>query len=561
MTQPINHPIHIVIVGGVAGGASAAARARRLSETARITIFERGEHISFANCGLPYHIAGTISDRGKLLVQTPEAMRRRFGIDVRTQTEVLAIDPAARTVRVRSRVDGAEQSVSYDYLVLSPGAEPVRPPIPGADHPLVRTLRNMADMDAIKAIIDEHRPERAIVVGGGYIGLEMTEALVQRGVSVSLLVRGPQLMGHADPEMTEPLNAELLRHRVDLRLGTSLQQLTPEPQGLRAFLSDGSEIKAGLVILATGVRPEATLAREAGLAIGERGGISVDEAMRTSDPRIFAVGDAVEVIDYVGGQPALIPLAGPANRQGRIAADNIFGRDSRYDRTQGTAICKVFDLAIGMTGQSEKALRRAGRACEKIYVHPASHAGYYPGAHPLSLKLLFDPADGRILGAQAVGADGIDKRIDVLAVAIRAGMTVFDLEELELAYAPPYGSARDPINQAGFAAANVLRGDVSLAHADQLDTLSDQELLLDVRSPAECTGGMIPGSINIPLDQLRDRLEEIPRDRELIVSCQVGLRGYLACRILSQHGFACRNLSGGYKTWLQTRPFTLAGPA
>ena len=539
----------ILIVGGVAGGASAATRARRLSEDAEIVLFERGEHISFANCGMPYHIGGTIADRGRLLVQTPEGMRERYRLDVRTRTEVLRIDRAARKVLVRNLATGEEIEEPYDALILSPGAAPVRPPIPGADHPLVFTLRTLGDMDRIKQVVDEQKPAQAVVIGGGYIGLEMTEALRQRGVGVTLVELAAQVFSAADPEMVAPIQQELESNGVDLRLGASVTAIREEDGRLEVRLSTGEAVACGLAIMAIGVRPEATLARDAGLATGQFGGIVVDEHMRTSDPAIYAIGDAVEVPHLVGGHPAFIPLAGPANRQGRIAADNIFGRPSVYKSSQGTAICKVFGLAIGMTGLSERALKRAGRPYEKVYIHPTSHAGYYPGAKQMSLKLLFDPKGGGILGAQAVGADGIDKRIDVLAVAMRAHMTVHDLKDLELSYAPPYGSAKDPVNYAGFVASNVLAGDVALCHVADVTSPRPDQVLLDVRTPGEVEAGTIPGARNIPVDELRTRLAELPKDKEILAFCQVGLRGYLACRILSQNGFKCRNLSGGYKTY------------
>ena len=544
----------ILIVGGVAGGASAAARARRLSEDAEIVLIERGEHISFANCGMPYHIGGAIPDRDQLLVQTPEGLRTRYRIDVRTRTEARGIDRQARTIRLRNLDTGEERAEPYDVLILSPGAEPVRPPVPGADLPQVFTLRSLTDMDRIKAAVDNiaapGASPHAVVVGGGYIGLEMTEALRRRGVGVTLIELAPQVMPLADAEMVAPIHQQLSLRGVDLRLGTSLTAIRPAAGGgVSVLTSAGDSVAANLVILAIGVRPEATLAREAGLEIGPTGGIVVNEHMRTADPAIYAVGDAVEVTNLVSGQPSFIPLAGPANRQGRVAADNCFGRPSVYRATQGTAICKVFDLAIGMTGMSERALKRAGRPCEKVYVHPASHAGYYPGAAPLSIKLLFDPRDGKILGAQAVGADGVDKRIDVLAVAIRAGLTVEDLRDLELSYAPPYGSAKDPVNYAGFVASNVRSGDMPVCHTPDVAAPRDDQFLLDVRSPGEVEGGTIPGARNIPIDVLRDRLGELPRDKEILAFCQVGLRGYLACRILLQNGFRCRNLSGGYKTY------------
>jgi NADPH-dependent 2,4-dienoyl-CoA reductase/sulfur reductase-like enzyme/rhodanese-related sulfurtransferase len=552
----VTDPFRVVIVGGVAGGASAAARARRLSETAEITVFERGPHVSFANCGLPYHVAGVITDRNRLLVQTPESLRARFGLDVRVNTEVLRIDRAAKEVVARERASGREYRHGYDALVLSPGAEPIRPPLAGMSDPRVLTLRNLEDMDRVLEIADKTRPLTALVVGGGYIGLEMAEAFVHCGASVVVVERLPHVMGVADPEMVAPLHEELRRNGVDLCLGVSVDAVDVRADFLRARLSDGSSVRCGLVLLAVGVRPETRLAREANLAIGSSGGIHVDAHMRTSDPSIWAVGDAVEVTDLVRQAPALIPLAGPAGRQGRIAADNIFGRDSRYTATQGTAICKVFDLAFAMTGASEAGLVRAGRPYRRIYVHPADHATYYPGAQPISLKLLFDPQDGRILGAQAVGASGVDKRIDVIATALRAGMTVYDLEELELCYAPPFGAAKDPVNMAGFVASNVLRGDVQLWEPEELATLPAEEVLLDVRTAEEFRKGTIPGALSVPVDDLRGRMAELPKDRELLVFCEVGQRGYIAARLLLQHGLRVRNLSGGYKRYLMWR-----GPA
>jgi rhodanese-related sulfurtransferase len=396
-------------------------------------------------------------------------------------------------------------------------------------------------------------PLVALVVGAGYIGLEMTEALVRRGARVVLVERLPRVMGVADREMVAPLHDELRRNAVDLRLGTSVEAIDVRADSLEARLSDGSTVSCGLVLLAVGVRPETRLAREAGLAIGASGGIRVDAHMRTSDPAIWAVGDAIEVEDLTRQMPALIPLAGPANRQGRIAADNVLGRDSRYTATQGTAICRVFGLVFGMTGASEVGLERAGKAYRRIYVHPADHATYYPGARAMSLKLLFDPQDGRILGAQAVGAKGVDKRIDVIATALRGGMTVYDLEELELSYAPPFGSAKDPVNMAGFVASNVLRGDVRLWEPEELATLSSEQLLVDVRTSEEFRKGSIPGAVCIPVDDLRRRMGELPREKELLVFCEVGLRAYLAARLLSQSGFRVRNLSGGYRRYLMWR--------
>jgi len=538
----------LVVVGGVAGGASAAARARRLSETAEIVVFERGPYVSFANCGLPYHVGGVIADRRKLLVQTPRSLRARFGLDVRVSTEVVRVDREAREVVVRSRDTGGEYRERYDALVLSPGAEPVRPPVRGVDDPRVMTLRNMEDMDRVIAGVQQAEGP-ALIVGGGYIGLEMAEALRHRGMGVVLVERLPQVMAVADAEMVAPLHDELRRNGVDLRLNASVDAFETTADGLVARLSDGSRVACGLALLAVGVRPETRLAREAGLAIGPSGGIQVDAQMRTSDPAIWAVGDAVEVKDLVRGVPALIPLAGPANRQGRIAADAIFGRPSRYTATQGTAIVKVFGLSFAMTGASEAALQRAGLGYRRVYVHPADHATYYPGAQTISLKLLFEPVDGRILGAQAVGAAGIDKRVDVIAMALRAGLTVYDLEEAELCYAPPFGSAKDPVNLAGFVAANVLRGDVELWEPEELASLRPDQALVDVRTRAEFAAGTIPGATNVPVDELRARLGELPREKELLLFCHSGLRSYVAARLLTQRGFRARNFSGGYERY------------
>jgi NADPH-dependent 2,4-dienoyl-CoA reductase/sulfur reductase-like enzyme/rhodanese-related sulfurtransferase len=537
----------ILVVGGVAGGASAAARARRLSEAASIVVFERGPYVSFANCGLPYHLGGVIAERGRLLVQTPESLNARFDLDVRVHTEVVSIDPQAQEVKVRDLKTGRESLEPYDALVLSPGAEAIRPGIPGAEDDQVFTLRNMGDMDRILGAIQG--AERALIVGAGYIGLELAEQLQHRGLPVTLVEKLPHVLGVGDAEMTFPLQEELARQGVDLRLGRSVTAFERRGASLLAVLDNGDRITCDLAVLSVGVRPETRLAREAGLALGSTGGILVDDQMRTSHPNIYAVGDAVEVRDFVSGDPALIPLAGPANRQGRIAAEVILGRDSHYKATQGTAICKVFNLTFAMTGLSEAALQRKGLAYRRIYVHPADHATYYPGAQSISLKLLFEPEDGRILGAQAVGAAGVDKRMDVIAMAQRGGLTVFDLEDVELCYAPPFGSAKDAVNMAGFVASNVLRGDVELWEPEELGTLSEGQLLLDVRTFQEHALGSIPGATCAPVDELRDRLEDLPKDKELLVFCQVGLRGYVAARLLTQHGFKVRNLSGGYRRY------------
>ena len=540
----------IIIVGGVAGGASAAARARRLSEDAEIIMLERGEFISFANCGLPYHVSGDITQRDALLLQTPQSFKSRFNVDVRIFSEVVAIDRQQKVLTIKNVLSGEEYKESYDKLLLSPGAAPIRPPIPGINSVNTFSLRNIPDMDRILASISQNKPQHATVVGGGFIGLEMVEALHQIGITVTLLELSEQVMAPVDLEMANFVHQVLVQKQTDLRLNTGLTAIAELPEHLELTLSNGDKLTTGLVILAIGVKPETMLASAAGLELGARGGIKVDESMRTSDPDIYAVGDAVETLDFVTAQPALIPLAGPANRQGRIAADNMLGRDEKYQRTQGTAICKIFDFAIASTGHSEKSLRRQGRAYEKVYVHPGNHAGYYPGAFPVSFKLIFDPVTGQILGGQAFGKEGVDKRIDVLAVAMRAGLKVQDLEHLELTYAPPFGSARAVINQAGMVAANVIKGDERVCHTADILNISPEQFLLDVRNPGELTNiGAIPGAVNIPVDQLRQRLAELPKDKEILITCQVGLRGHVAYRLLANHGFNARNLSGGFKTF------------
>jgi len=538
----------LLIVGGVAGGASAAARARRLDETAEIIMFERGPDVSFANCGLPYHIGGTIKDRDNLLVTTPEQTIAKYNFDIRIRTEVLSIDRKKKEVVAKNLETGEEYTESYDALILSPGGEPIRPPIPGIDNPNVMTLRNLPDMDRIIEHIEGKK--KVAVIGGGFIGLEVAEALQERGIKTTLIELAPQVMGPADPEMAALLHQELRLFGIDLRLETSVTEFKESENGLDLVLSDGNKLTVDATVLAIGVRPETKLAVEAGLEIGERGGMKVDAHMKTSDENIYAVGDAVEVIDFVTRQPALIPLAGPANRQARIAADNIFGRDSIYKDTQGTSICKVFNMAIGMTGLSEKMAKRLDVKYEKIYVHPASHASYYPGSHPVTFKLIFDPETGKVLGAQAVGADGVDKRIDVVAVAIRSGLTVTDLSEFELSYAPPFGSAKDVINYAGFVAENVISGDMRIFHAEAAIKPQKKQKLIDVRNEEEVSLGTIPGAKNIPLEAIRENLDKFSKEKEYLVFCQVGLRGYLACRILEQNGIKCKNLSGGYKTYM-----------
>ncbi|EME9800703.1 FAD-dependent oxidoreductase [Vibrio alginolyticus] len=558
----------IVIIGGVAGGASAAARARRLSEDAEIIMFERGPFVSFANCGLPYHIGGDIQERSKLLLQTPESFLARFNVDVRVMNEVVSINRQDKTVTVKNLLDGSEYQESYDFLLLSPGAGPVVPPIPGIDNPLTHSLRNIPDMDRIIKTIETNKVEHATVVGGGFIGLEMMEAFHQLGIKTTLVEMADQVMTPVDREMAGFAHAEIREKGIDLKLGVALESVKFVPNEhvasfdsgesekhqhlegeLELTLNNGEKLTTDILIMAIGVRPETKLAQEAGLQIGALGGIYTNEHMQTSDPSIYAVGDAVEEKDFVTGEQTLVPLAGPANRQGRMAADNMLGRKETYQGTQGTAICKIFDLAVASTGKNEKQLKRAGIEYDKVYVHTASHASYYPGAEVVSFKMLFDPKSGKILGAQAVGKDGIDKRIDVMAVAQRAGMTVEQLQHLELTYAPPYGSAKDVINQAAFVANNIIKGDAAAIHYDEIDNLTENQILLDVRNPGELESvGYLEGAINIPVDQLRHRMGELPKDKEIVIYCQVGLRGNVAYRQLVNNGYKARNLIGGYRT-------------
>ena len=543
----------ILIIGGVAGGASAAARARRLDETAEIIILERGPHISFANCGLPYHISGEIELREALLLQTPESFKKRFNVDVRVQNEVLAINKEEKFIHIQNTLTNEQYTETYDVLILSPGASPFIPPISGINNHLTHSLRNIPDMDAIMASIAQNKPQHATVCGGGFIGLEMAEALRHRKIDVTLVELAPQVMAPVDIEIANMLHDELEAHHVELKLGKALKEVAlceETDRTLSLTLNDGTQFQTDLLIMAVGVKPETSLAMKAGLEIGELGGIRVDEYMRSSDPCIFAVGDAIETLDFVTGEAMLAPLAGPANRQGRLAANVIFGSTETYKKTQGTAICKVFDLAVASTGLNEKTLIRKGIVYEKVYVHAASHAGYYPGAHPVTLKLLFNPDTGAILGAQAVGKEGIDKRIDVISVAQRAGLSVFDLQDLELCYAPPFGSARDVVNQAGLVASNVMKGDEFIFHTESLNCLSEQQILLDVRTEAEVTKmGLIPGAINIPVDELRSNLYKLDQSKEILVYCQVGVRGHVAARLLTNLGYMVKNMTGGFKTW------------
>lgn len=540
--------MRVLIVGGVAGGGSTAARLRRLDEEAEIILFERGEYISFANCGLPYYIGGVIEERENLLVVKPELMKNRFNIDVRVKSEVVEIDPQEKKAVVLDHRNNNRYTLSYDKLVLSPGASPIRPPLPGINSSRIYTLRNIPDTDAIVNELENGKVKRAVVIGGGFIGLEMVENLHHRGLQVSLVEMAPQVMAPLDYEMAAIIHQHLKVKQIPFFLKDGVKGFEENKTGIVTTLESGRTIEADMVVLAIGVRPEVKLAKDAGLETAR--GIIVNEKMETSDPDIYAIGDAVEVQHLVCGTRTLIPLAWPANKQGRIVADRICGLDSVYRGSQGTAIAKVFDLTVASTGCNEKNLQDKDIDYGVSFTHSAHHAGYYPGAIPMSIKLIFDNKDGRVLGAQIVGIEGVDKRIDVLAVAIRNRMTVFDLEELELAYAPPYSSAKDPVIMAGFVAANIMRGAFKPIQWHEIaEKQANKGWLLDVRTREEFELGTIEGSTNIPVDELRERINEIPTDLPIIVFCQVGLRGYVACRILEQHGKEVYNLSGGYKTW------------
>lgn len=540
-----------LVIGGVAGGATTAARLRRMDENANIILFERGKYVSYANCGLPYYIGGTISERDKLFVQTVEGFTARFNIDIRTEQEVTAIHPKEKTVEVKNIRTGQTYTESYDKLVLSPGAEPLRPGIEGIDSKKIFTLRNVPDTDTIKKYIDLNKPRHAVVVGGGFIGLEMAENLHDLGVHIAVVEMANQVMAPLDYSMAAIVHQQLIEKQVDLRLEDGVLRFEETAEGIVVHLRSGKQISTDLVILSIGVRPETKLAKEAGLSIGTLGGIAVNEYMQTSDPAIYALGDAVEVLNPVTGKPALIPLAGPANKQGRIVADNIvFGNRETYKGTIGTSIAKVFDLTVAAAGANAKLLKREGIPYQSSYTHSASHAGYYPGAVPMSIKILFSPDNGQLLGAQVVGFDGVDKRIEMLEQVIQRKGTVYDLTELEQAYAPPYSSAKDPVNMAGYVAENILTKKVEVIDWRKISQLNSDTILVDVRTADEYSLGSIPGAINIPVDELRNRLSELPKDKPIVVTCAVGLRGYLAYRILVQHGYKdVKNLSGGYKTW------------
>lgn len=540
-----------LIVGGVAGGATVAARLRRIDENAEIILFERGKYVSYANCGLPYYIGGTITERDKLFVQTAQGFTARFNIDIRTEQEVTAIHPKEKTVEIRELNTARTYIENYDKLILSPGAEPLRPGIEGINSDKIFTLRNVPDTDTIKKYVSRNNPRHAVVVGGGFIGLEMAENLHHLGIQVAVVEMANQVMAPLDYSMAAIVHQQLIEKQVDLRLEDGVSRFEETPEGIIVHLRSGKQITTDLVLLSIGVRPETRLAKEAGLSLGSLGGIAINDYMQTSDPDIYALGDAVEVLNPVTGKPALIPLAGPANKQGRIVADNIvFGNRETYKGTIGTSIAKVFDLTVAAAGANAKLLKREGIPYQSSYTHSASHAGYYPGAVPMSIKILFSPDNGQLLGAQVVGFDGVDKRIEMLEQVIQRKGTVYDLTELEQAYAPPYSSAKDPVNMAGYVAENILTKKVEVIDWRKISQLSSDTILVDVRTADEYSLGSIPEAINIPVDELRNRLSELPKDKPIVVTCAVGLRGYLAYRILVQHGYKdVKNLSGGYKTW------------
>ena len=543
----------VLIVGGVAGGASTAARLRRIDENCKIVMFEKGEYISFANCGLPYYIGGTITERSKLVVQTVEDMENKFNMDIRNFSEVTKINRDKKTVEVKNNKTGETYEEGYDVLVLSPGANPIKPPIPGINEcDNLFTLRNIPDTDKIKSYVDNKKPRNAVVVGGGFIGLEMAENLVERGVNVTLVEMANQVMAPIDFEMAAAVHEHLRDKGVNLILEDGVNSFLDN--GKKIKLNSGKEINSDLIILSIGVAPESKIAKEAGIKVNKRNAIIVDDHMKTSDESIYALGDAVEVKDYVTGDPTMIPLAWPANRQGRIVADNIAGRDAKYKGTLGSSVAKVFDLTVAATGLNEKILKAKNIEYKAIHIHPGSHAGYYPGAFPIHLKLIFSHKDGKILGAQAVGLDGVEKRIDVLATAIKGNLTVFDLPDVEACYAPPYSSAKDPVNMVGYYATNILDGLVDIVQWSEINSLvKNGKFILDVREPFEISLGTIENSVNIPLGQIRKRINEIPKDKTIYVYCQVGQRGYVACRMLSQLGYKTINIDGGYKTYALTK--------
>ncbi|MBQ8216824.1 MAG: CoA-disulfide reductase [Oscillospiraceae bacterium] len=541
----------VIIVGGVAGGASCAARLRRLDENAEIVVFERSGYISYANCGLPYYIGGTITDPEELTLQTPQSFNARFNVAMKVNHEVTAIDPAKKTVTVKNLLTGEVFEESYDKLVLSPGAKPTRPRLSGVDLDRVFTLRTVEDTFRIKKFIEENSPKSAVLAGGGFISLELAENLMELGMDVTIVQRPKQLMNPLDWDMAAFVHAKARKQGMNLKLGYTVEGFEDKGDKVDVLIKDNAPLTADMVVLAIGVSPDTKIAADAGLELGIKGSILVNDRMETSAPDIYAVGDAVQVKNFVTGEPAHIPLAGPANKQGRIAADNIAGGDSRYKGSQGSSVVKLFDMTIASTGLNETNAKKSGIDCDKIVLAPASHAGYYPGGKIMTMKLVYDKASYKLLGAQIVGQEGVDKRIDVLATAIRAGMTVPELAELELAYAPPYSSAKDPVNLAGFMVENIKNGYMKQFHWHDIDALprDGSVTLLDTRTVGEYSRGHIPGFINIPLHELRNRIAELPAGKPVYINCQSGLRSYVACRMVSQYGFDCYNFSGGYRMY------------
>ena len=541
----------VVIVGGVAGGATAAARLRRLDESAEIVVFERSGYVSYANCGLPYYIGGIITDRAELTLQTPESFWRRFRVDMRVRHEVTAIHPDTKTVDVKNLATGEVFAESYDKLILSPGARPTQPALPGVGIDRLFTLRTVEDTLKLREFIEQHHPRSAVLAGGGFIGIELVENLRELGLDVTVVQRPKQLLNPLDADMAAFLHAQLRQKGVKLMLGRTVEGFAADGDRVSVLIKDEAPLTADMVVLAIGVTPDTALARDAGLELGVKGSIVVNDRMETSAPDIYAVGDAVQVKHSVTGQDTLLSLAGPANKQGRIAADNICGGDSRYLGSQGSSVIKVFDMTIAATGVNEKTARQAGIDCDKVFLSPMSHAGYYPGGKVMTMKVVFEKGTYRLLGAQIVGYEGVDKRIDVLATAIHAGLTGPQLKDLDLAYAPPYSSAKDPVNMAGFMIENLSRGLVEQFFPEDVDALprDGSATLLDVRTPGEYAAGHAEGFVNLPVDDLREHLAEIPADKPVYLICQSALRSYIACRILSQHGLRCSHLSGGWRLY------------
>lgn len=551
MQERWNDNMKVVIVGGVAGGATAAARIRRLNEQAEIVVFERSGYISYANCGLPYYIGDVITDRSDLTLQTPESFFSRFHVNMKVRHEVTAIHPEKKEVTVKNLETGEEFEESYDKLILSPGAKPTQPRLPGVGLDKLFTLRTVEDTFCIKDYINANHPKSAVLAGGGFIGLELAENLQELGMDVTIVQRPKQLMNPFDADMASFIHNEMRKHGVKLALGHTVEGFEERDGGVDVLLKDEQPLHADMVILAIGVSPETTLAKDAGLELGIKGSIVVNDRMETSISDIYAVGDAVQVKHFVTGQDTLLSLAGPANKQGRIAADNICGGDSRYPGSQGSSVIKVFDMTIATTGVNEKTAKQAGIDCDKVYLSPMSHAGYYPGGKVMTLKVVFEKGTYRLLGAQIVGYEGVDKRIDVLATAIHAGLSALQLKDLDLAYAPPYSSAKDPVNMAGFMIENLSHGLVEQFFPEDVDALprDGSVTLLDVRTPGEYADGHAEGFVNLPVDDLRERLREVPVGKPVYVICQSGLRSYIACRILAQQGFKCYNLSGGWRLY------------